>query len=154
MPGIKTPCTANWEAMTATERGAHCHFCQKEVVDITQKSNQEIKKLKKGICVKMYEDQMSKPHHQSDYFKVTILGFTLLLSSPILAQTNTSPPLKETVAKESDTLVTKQKNNPSEKKEKSCSKARKHKIKKIWVVDGRFPFIHRRPRPVIVGRFF
>ena len=40
---IKEPCHENWNEFTPTQKGAFCDKCQIDVIDFSQKSNQELK---------------------------------------------------------------------------------------------------------------
>jgi len=39
---IPTPCHESWDSMDATERGAFCHSCQKEVIDFSAMTDREV----------------------------------------------------------------------------------------------------------------
>ncbi len=39
---IPKPCSENWENMSLTQKGRHCFSCEKEVVDFTRFSDQEL----------------------------------------------------------------------------------------------------------------
>ncbi|MBS1595356.1 MAG: hypothetical protein JST90_13650 [Bacteroidetes bacterium] len=39
---IPTPCHERWDDMTATERGAFCHSCSKEVIDFSAMTDSEL----------------------------------------------------------------------------------------------------------------
>jgi len=40
---IPTPCTEDWNQMTPSAKGAFCQKCQVDVMDFTEKTNEEIK---------------------------------------------------------------------------------------------------------------
>ena len=42
---LPKPCSENWNEMTPTEKGAYCQKCQLEVMDFTQKSNDQIREI-------------------------------------------------------------------------------------------------------------
>jgi hypothetical protein len=44
---IPSPCSEDWNKMTATDKGAFCAKCQFEVVDFTEKQPEEIKSILK-----------------------------------------------------------------------------------------------------------
>jgi len=58
---IPKPCHEGWENMDATERGAFCHSCQKEVIDFSAMTDREVieylGKHKTG-CGRFREDQV------------------------------------------------------------------------------------------------
>ena len=58
---IPTPCHESWDSMDATERGAFCHSCQKEVIDFSAMTDREVieylEKHKTG-CGRFRKDQL------------------------------------------------------------------------------------------------
>ena len=61
---IPTPCHERWDAMDATERGAFCRVCSKEVVDFTPMTDAElISFLEKNNvgCGKFRNEQLCQP---------------------------------------------------------------------------------------------
>lgn len=60
---LTKPCTENWNSMTPTEQGRHCQVCEKQVVDFTQMSDQEIIRYFKtynNLCGRMRPDQVNR----------------------------------------------------------------------------------------------
>jgi|SRR6218665_80426 len=59
---ISGPCSANWGKMNRTEKGRFCQSCQKEVIDFTGMSEQQLalffKSNKKAVCGKLRNDQL------------------------------------------------------------------------------------------------
>ncbi len=60
---IKEPCHENWNEFTPTQRGAFCGSCQINVIDFTNKTNEEIKFLLlknsgKHMCGRFTENQL------------------------------------------------------------------------------------------------
>ena len=96
---IAEPCHENWADFTPTQRGAFCGTCQINVIDFSQKSNQEIKTILnlnagKKMCGKFKTTQLdsfnSEYHHwqnqnnstfQSKFIFALVLGFGLTLFS-------------------------------------------------------------------------
>lgn len=61
---IATPCHERWDRMTATDRGAFCQVCSKEVVDFTAMTDAELLAyFEKGDigCGKLRIDQLYQP---------------------------------------------------------------------------------------------
>ena len=58
---IPTPCHESWDSMDATEQGAFCHSCQKEVIDFSAMTDREVieylEKYKTG-CGRFRKDQL------------------------------------------------------------------------------------------------
>lgn len=55
---IPTPCHEDWDKMTPTEKGRHCQSCEKEVVDFSLLSDQQILDLllkPKRACVEGFD---------------------------------------------------------------------------------------------------
>jgi len=51
---ILQPCEEDWGAMPATQRGRFCARCQREVLDLTARSMQDIERIVKGAeCVRL-----------------------------------------------------------------------------------------------------
>lgn len=62
---IPTPCHENWDAMTPTEIGKFCSSCQKEVIDFSRMSDEEIRKIlnssKETPCGRFNQNQLERP---------------------------------------------------------------------------------------------
>ena len=96
---IKTPCHESWDSFTPTEQGGFCASCQKEVIDFSKQSNEEIyntlKKDSQGkICGRFEVTQLNsfnndylywlnapKPSFQSRFVLALILVFGMGLFS-------------------------------------------------------------------------
>ncbi len=92
---IPTPCHEDWNTMTATEKGAFCGSCSKEVVDFTASSKTELaQKIAKGakLCGRFTPEQLNVPlpSVSRNQFRRSafLLGFTsvLVLANPVMAQ--------------------------------------------------------------------
>jgi len=93
---IPKPCHENWQEMTATERGAFCKSCQKEVIDFTKKTKDEIHRILSAggaTCGRFRTDQLELPIHQTTYIKswwhwkaIAVSTIALLLHKPVAAQ--------------------------------------------------------------------
>jgi hypothetical protein len=61
---IPTPCHENWEQMTPTEQGRFCGSCQKQVIDFTQMTDQQLvayfKKPINNVCGRLAPDQLDR----------------------------------------------------------------------------------------------
>ena len=61
---INTPCHENWENMAANQQGAFCGACQKNVVDFSKKTLEEIKTFfnersgNQSVCGRFREKQL------------------------------------------------------------------------------------------------
>ena len=74
--GIQTPCKENWANMSPTSKGAFCQSCTKEVVDFSNKTNNEIKRilLENGtgeLCGRMTLQQDAQLNSEFDLWKLT-----------------------------------------------------------------------------------
>jgi hypothetical protein len=69
---IPKPCHENWQEMTATQRGAFCKSCQKEVIDFTKKTEDETHRILSSggaTCGRFRTDQLERPIHQTTYIR-------------------------------------------------------------------------------------
>jgi hypothetical protein len=92
---IPTPCHEDWHNMNATERGAFCHSCQKEVIDFSAMTDREIiaylEKHQTG-CGRFREDQLDTkltiPKVENGVFRwrALMLGILPIISTKIFAQ--------------------------------------------------------------------
>ncbi|HTF04592.1 MAG TPA: hypothetical protein VK826_11230 [Bacteroidia bacterium] len=61
---IDNPCTENWAQMTPTEQGRFCGQCQKQVIDFTHLTDNEILKIfaekSSGICGQFRDGQLNR----------------------------------------------------------------------------------------------
>jgi CarboxypepD_reg-like domain len=92
---IPTPCHEQWSESTPTEKGAFCGACQKEVIDFTQCSEEQIKDYfihaTRNTCGRFYVkrlityEETSKPARS--WWMAPLLALILLIvSRPALAQ--------------------------------------------------------------------
>ncbi|WP_350289369.1 carboxypeptidase-like regulatory domain-containing protein [uncultured Croceitalea sp.] len=97
---IPKPCSEDWNKMTATQKGAFCNSCAKEVIDFTHTTKSELsRKIKKGdtICGRFKPEQLntplSRPSQTQFRRNAAMLGFTSLLAlgSPLIAQQTIEP---------------------------------------------------------------
>lgn len=97
---IPKPCSEDWNKMTATQKGAFCKSCAKEVIDFTHTTKSELsRKIKKGdnICGRFKPEQLNTPlptPSQTQFRRnAAMLGFTSLLAlgSPLIAQQTVEP---------------------------------------------------------------
>jgi len=63
---ITNPCHENWDAMTPNEKGAFCLSCQKNVIDFTKKTIDDIKDyfnalpITEKVCGRFKENQLQE----------------------------------------------------------------------------------------------
>ena len=60
---VANPCHEDWTKMTPTEKGKHCNTCQKEVIDFSAKSDEEIFKLVRSgasMCGRFKNTQLDR----------------------------------------------------------------------------------------------
>jgi TonB family protein len=75
---IPSPCSEDWNNMLPNEKGRFCNSCQKNVIDFTNKSNEEIgqylkEHIQNGVCGRMRVSQFqSHKYFQSLTFKETL----------------------------------------------------------------------------------
>ncbi|MBS1622696.1 MAG: carboxypeptidase regulatory-like domain-containing protein [Bacteroidetes bacterium] len=115
---IPTPCHERWDAMTATERGAFCHSCSKEVIDFSAMTDSEVihwlEKHKTG-CGRFRKEQldrdMSLPKANTNLlrWKVLLMGLWPTLSLTPLTAHAALPPLTDQspVKSKADTAIAK-----------------------------------------------
>ena len=107
---IPEACHENWNTMTPTQKGRHCASCEKEVIDFTSKSNEELFKLidnGENMCGRFRSHQLDTPLQLKRKEKNSIaklaasvaIPLTLLLSNEVTAQDDT--PKTETVVQTS-----------------------------------------------------
>lgn len=90
---IKTPCSADWDKMSHTEKGKFCLSCRKEVLDFTQSSDNQIRDFfiqnKGKVCGRFNPNQLklytSGTHKPSFLPLFTLLGLSFIVS-PTKAQ--------------------------------------------------------------------
>jgi hypothetical protein len=62
---IATPCHAKWDAMNTSQNGRFCLSCQKEVVDFTNKTDDEVfnffKNHQSGSCIRIESNRLDAP---------------------------------------------------------------------------------------------
>ena len=65
---IADPCHEDWNKMTAVEQGRFCSSCQKNVVDFTTQSDEEIisffNNYNGSACGRFTDDQLDRPIQQ------------------------------------------------------------------------------------------
>ena len=92
------PCQENWGNMTITEKGRHCERCQKEVIDFSVMSDNQIfeffsnYKGKERICGNFLPHQLNKQIYNqtmtasSPWRKIGVLAASFLLAIPVVGQ--------------------------------------------------------------------
>jgi len=97
---IPQPCHEDWDKMTPTEKGRHCESCQKEVVDFSALSDQQILDLfaknSSGLCGRFQSTQLDRQlflrpaRVTTPWAKAGLLAASLLLAVPSIGQQNVS----------------------------------------------------------------
>ncbi len=109
IPKISQPCTEDWSQMTATEKGRYCALCDKNVLDFTAMSVQEIQQALQNaqgrLCARSHPYLMKKKivaHHHSlmpkptykvnpkPWMVATLLVGSMLIGSSQSISTHTS----------------------------------------------------------------
>ncbi len=93
---IPTPCHEDWGKMTPTKKGRHCQACQKEIIDFSVLTDQQVLDLftknKHGLCGRFSANQLDRqmfprPISQiSPWAKAGLLAASLLLAIPAIGQ--------------------------------------------------------------------
>lgn len=111
---INNPCLENWNNMDKTTKGAFCHNCQKEVIDFSKLSDNEIVSVIEtrtgSVCGKFNNTQLNRDihfvnyqvNHQPSFYKLFIALFlsafwsnsTEAKSTDIKSQISINPILK------------------------------------------------------------
>lgn len=106
---IPKPCSENWENMSPTEQGRHCFSCEKEVVDFTRFSEQELlqyfsqpKTNEQKICGRFNQTQLhpisietAKPFRTNVLWQQFLYLLVTLIYPAITSCNQTRPPQKE-----------------------------------------------------------
>jgi CarboxypepD_reg-like domain/Secretion system C-terminal sorting domain len=102
---IPEPCHENWDSMTASQQGRFCGSCQKNVIDFTAMSDDELftfftQKSQGSICGRLHANQLDTPvmqpvvHKKKRFWYLQYAAaFLLLLTRPGGAKAQTKPPV-------------------------------------------------------------
>jgi len=90
---IAAPCHENWDKMSKVEQGKHCQVCSKNVVDFTDKSDEEIYKYvtkNNNICGRFKETQLDRAIkvERKSSFNLIPYAASLLLPLSLLSSVN------------------------------------------------------------------
>jgi len=130
---LNKPCSEEWSKLTATEKGAFCDLCSKNVIDFTQLSQTEIsltiKNSKEPICARVTHRQLNTPlfdfetqkNYKLPYSNIAagLLIATALTSGQSLHAKNSSKEIEvvetvfSTAETETETITSTIKNNKS-----------------------------------------
>ena len=99
---IPEPCNEGWDKMTPTEKGRFCKVCTKEVIDLTQKSDEELFNLlsnSKNTCGRVKKSQLNREVkierksgvNLAPYAASLLIPFTLFSTVEARPENNTSP---------------------------------------------------------------
>ena len=114
---IPTPCHENWDAMTPTEIGKFCSSCQKEVIDFSRMSDQEIRRIlnssKEIPCGRFNTNQIERPlvaelpvNRSLTWMKYAASLFLAFQGTCAISQTtNTTISPKEDVKTSKDSII-------------------------------------------------
>jgi len=163
---LKFNCDQPWESFDKTSDGGFCQSCEKNVVDYTQMSFNEVKKAIKnrpGGCGRF------AAHHTDPAFIAEIRipkpkfawaagVFILLGSTPFSALAQEKPAIIQVEPSDVDQQIPHAHNNSqkicpagSQLEIEKSDQAKHHRTRRILYINYRFPFIHyRRPR---MGRY-
>ncbi len=104
---IPTPCHENWNNMQPSEQGRFCLSCQKQVVDFSAMTDEELfnffaKRTDQNICGRAMPDQLnaaiSKPveHKKKRFWYIHYLSTLFLFINKSEAQAQVKPPVTTT----------------------------------------------------------
>ena len=88
---IPEPCHEDWNKMTSVEKGKFCSVCTKEVIDFTQKSDEELFKFvknNKNACGRFKTTQLDRPIKLERKSQASLVPYAASLLLP-LAMLNT-----------------------------------------------------------------
>lgn len=99
---IPEPCHEDWATMTPTQKGKHCAVCEKEVIEFTNMTDEEIYKTainSTNLCGRFTKSQLDRPiqlqrkenRSWASYAASLLLPITILATQEIKAQSNTTP---------------------------------------------------------------
>jgi hypothetical protein len=102
---VADPCHEDWSKMTPTEKGKHCASCQKEVVDFTQKTDEQLFKLVKSgasMCGRFKSTQLDRTialsrkrnHSFAQYAASLLIPAALLTTQDMKSQQSKTPTSK------------------------------------------------------------
>jgi hypothetical protein len=82
---IAKPCTENWSKMTPSEKGRFCGQCNKEVIDFTKMTSDQVidclaNKSDQKICGLFRNEQLGKPKTKLNNFLINIYQKTTTYS--------------------------------------------------------------------------
>jgi len=89
---VANPCHENWDKMTETDKGRFCLSCQKEVIDFSimtdQQILQQISKASGGFCGKFNNGQLNRDIKENKKQRLTWYKYFIHVSLPALLLTN------------------------------------------------------------------
>jgi len=91
---IAEPCHENWDKMSTVEKGRHCNVCSKNVIDFTDKSDEEIYRhvtQHSNICGRFQKTQLNREIklERATGFNLKPYAASLLLPLSLMSNMNT-----------------------------------------------------------------
>jgi hypothetical protein len=106
---VPKPCPENWNNMNETQRGRFCLSCQKEVIDFTLMTDQQIlnhiSKANSGVCGRFTDNQLNRDIVMKNERKLTWFKYFMHVIIPAILLTSKSS--AQQVKINGDTIVCK-----------------------------------------------
>jgi hypothetical protein len=94
---IPEPCHEDWAKMTLSQNGKHCAVCEKEVIDFTKATDEQLYKTAKNggnLCGRFTKNQLDRPiqlqrkqgRSWASYAASLLIPATMLATQEIMAQ--------------------------------------------------------------------
>lgn len=131
---VPKPCSENWDAMMASEKGKFCSSCQKNIIDFTTFSDREILKYynqNSKICGRFHSSQINRnlilPKEKNSVWMMAAASIIAFLG------------FGNQTAKAQESVQTEQTHNKIQEKNIKETKNNKTQIITGVVTDGKFP---------------
>lgn len=91
---LTNPCTENWDHMQPSGAERYCDHCEKNIIDLTTKSDVELidffKKKKENVCGRLYASQLNRelvlPRSRASWHWLLPLAMGAIVGSPAQAK--------------------------------------------------------------------
>lgn len=91
---LTNPCSENWDEMQPSATGRYCDQCEKNIVDLTTKSDAELisffKKKKENVCGRLLSSQINRellpPRSSAGWHSLLPLAIGAIVASPAQAK--------------------------------------------------------------------